>query len=79
MIERPAKSLEEREVVALARVRAAARDLKRAVFAAAMRGAREHPWALPSVGFCAGILAPFLVPDRRPAPEVSGHDRERRR
>jgi hypothetical protein len=65
----PHRTLDEREALALARVRGAASELKRAVVAAGARVARDYPWALPSAGLLVGIVAPFLIPDREPDPE----------
>jgi hypothetical protein len=66
--------LDAREAVARARVRAAARDLKDSLLAAAGTAAQDHPWSYPAVGFCSGFLATFLVPERR-HPEGNGHGR----
>jgi len=62
-------SLAQQEEEALVRVRRAARDLKEALAAAARDVVTAHPWALPSAGFCAGLAAPFLIPDRSAARE----------
>jgi hypothetical protein len=67
--------LDARELVARARVRAAARDLKHSLLSVAGVAAQEHPWSLPAVGFCTGFLATFLVPERRHHPEENGHAR----
>lgn len=58
------RNLERREAEALGRVRDAARNLRDSVVAAGRHVVSVHPWALPSVGFCAGVLAPFLLPAR---------------
>jgi hypothetical protein len=60
------QDLRDRERWARARIAAAARGLGTALAGGADRTRREHPWALPVVGFCAGLLVPFLVPSRRP-------------
>lgn len=67
--------LDERETAARARVRAAVRDLEASVGDLAGSAAAAHPWSLPVMGFCAGLLASCLVPDRRYHPEENGHDR----
>jgi hypothetical protein len=53
--------LDEREELARRRVRAARHELQCAVVAIGKRIAQEHPWALPAIGFFAGLMAPLLV------------------
>lgn len=62
--------LKEREALAWARLQSAALGLKDALIVAGNRAVGEHPWTLPSVGFCAGFLLPFLLCDRRPASDA---------
>jgi hypothetical protein len=67
--------LEIREVVARARVRAAARDLKESLVVAVAATAEERPWSIPVVGFCAGFLSTFFIPERRHDAGSNGHGR----
>jgi hypothetical protein len=61
------QKLRDREEGAKDRLSESARSLADMVSQEAKRLQEEHPWALPAIGFCAGLLVPFLVPARREA------------
>jgi hypothetical protein len=54
-----------REALARARLKSAALGLKDTLVEGARRERRTHPWAFPIAGFCAGVVAAFLLPERR--------------
>ena len=74
MIDAASECLRLRESEAARRLRNAAWGLGRAVVAAGLRAAREHPWALPSLGFCGGLLGTLLLADRRDLLEDDFHE-----
>ena len=59
-------ALREREQRARAGILEAAHGLRDAIARDAGRLSRDHPWALPIAGFCAGFLLPSLLPGQRP-------------